>query len=198
MPRILGMEPEQYKPLLLVGGGAAVLFLYLRSRGQSQQAPPLLTAPPTDSGPVGTAPSVGAVQDDYSFSRDATQALQYQAASQQLSFQKASQDLALQVQTHQADLYNAQLQRQTDIQKHAPVSCPHGSEVRLDPSGTPYCRSSKGAVTFGNLAGAVGEGVQQALPGIVTGAINYETGKLPWNVSPTRSPGQPTGGVIQL
>ncbi len=196
MPRLFGMEPEKWKPIALVGGGAVVLFLFLKGKGQGGGAPAeLVAAPPTDSGPLAAAPSGGAAASEYDSTRAAAEALQLQFGQQELAQRKAAGELALQVGKAQAELETTRLHRQEDVIRTKPVSCPHGSEVRLGPDGTPYCRSSKGAVTFGNtVSEPAADTIKQLIPTAIKAyaAPYLGPGGYTPPIQQTRRPGQPT------
>jgi hypothetical protein len=173
MPKLFGMEPEQYKPYLYIGGGVLLLFIILRGRGQSggetiSASPPLQDTPSFGVSTPSLAPEVSDTQ-------RAAEALQLQQLQQEVSFQKASDALHLQAQAMQLRSYQGQVdleaaatQRQIDAIKSKPMSCPHGYEVRLGPDGKPYCRSKSGAITFSNvIVKPAADTIKQAIPAYV-------------------------------
>jgi hypothetical protein len=176
MPKLFGMEPEQYKPFLFIGGGVLLLFFILRNKGQSGEA---IAASP----PLQDAPSFGvsapALTPEVSDTQRAVEALQLQQMQDEMSFEKASRALHLQAQTIQMrgyqsgmDLETAAQQRQIDAIKSKPMSCPHGYEVRLGPDGKPYCRSTGGATNIRNTVVKPAEGaVKDAVYGWVKGQL---------------------------
>jgi len=102
MPQLLGMEPSKYKPLLLVGGGAVVLYFIVKSR---QGASVAAEAP--SGGPVAGINSP-AIQPELSATGNTVSALQQQMQGQQQQFDIAAQNLALKGQEQQLQFQGRQ------------------------------------------------------------------------------------------
>lgn len=92
MPKILGLEPEfvhKAKPFFLVGGGALVLYLVVKSRS----ATPIAASAP--SGAPMQAVSSPAAQPELSAGQQTASALQSQLQAQQGALDQAAQALGL-------------------------------------------------------------------------------------------------------
>jgi len=113
MPKILGLEPERWKPIALIGGGGLVLFLFLKSR---QPAPVAASVP--DGGPQQGVSSV-AVQPELSASGQTATALQQQLQGQDTAQQTALFNLSLRTQEQQLKFQGQQdafqLQREQSV-----------------------------------------------------------------------------------
>lgn len=123
MPKLLGLEPEQVskaKPLLLIGGGAILLFFILKGRG----APQVAADAPSNGQPMAGVPSPAA-QGELSQTGTVVDALQQQMQQHQMDFDVAAANLALQQQSQQmrfdqlSQEYSLQRQKQLDAQQDA-------------------------------------------------------------------------------
>lgn len=168
MPRILGLEPEQYRPLLYVGGGLLVVLLLLKGKG----SPAVASSAPTGEQPSGFVGAPGAVASEVSAGQSEAERIALDMQQEELAhtrelhgIETANALTQQKVFAGEGALEEAYLKRQRDVVMTKPVSCPHGSEVRLGPDGRPYCRSSKGATNLRNVVVTpAAEGIKKAIP----------------------------------
>lgn len=106
MPRLLGMEPEKWKPIAIVGGVGIVAFIYLKSKS----AAPIAASMP-DGGPQ-LGVSSPAAQTEVSGTQQIAQGLQSGLQAVDTAQQQAMNALSLQSQKQQLDFQGQQDQFQ--------------------------------------------------------------------------------------